>query len=163
MGFELGAGDLDRIKVGTVGRQEQVPRTAGLDGLLGGLALVGRQIVHDDDIAFLESRRELGFDIGLEDAPVHWGIDDERGGEPVAAQAGDEGLGHSMGERRLCAEPLALQAAAAQASHLGCGSGLVEKDEPVRLKSHVWLACGCPFFARRFDVWTILLGCQRCG
>ena len=133
----------------------------GLDGFLGGLALVGRQIVHDDDIAFVEGRGELGFDIGLEDAPVHRGIDDEGGGELVAAQAGDEGLGHPMPERRLAAEPLALRAAAAQTGHLGCRSGLVEKDQPMRLKPHSRLACGGPFLARRFDVGTILLARQQ--
>jgi hypothetical protein len=53
----------------------------GLDGFLGGLALVGRQIVQDDDIAFVEGWCELLLDIGLEDAPVHRGIDGEGGGE----------------------------------------------------------------------------------
>jgi hypothetical protein len=56
----------------------------GLDGFLGGLALVGRQIVQDDDIAFVEGWCELLLDIGLEDAPVHRGIDDEGGGAAVS-------------------------------------------------------------------------------
>jgi len=51
MGFRLCEGHFDRIEVGTVGRQEQDPGTSGLDGLLGGLALVGRQIVQNDDAA----------------------------------------------------------------------------------------------------------------
>jgi len=123
--------------------------------------LVGRQIVHDDDIAFVEGWCKLLLDIGLEDAPVHRGIDDEGGGEFVAAQAGDEGLGHPMPESRLAAEPLALRAAAAQTGHFGCHSGLVEKDQPMRLKPHSRLACGGPFLARRFDVGTILLACQQ--
>ena len=104
---------------------------------------------------------ELFLDVSFEDAPVHRGIDDEGGSEPVTAQAGDEGLGHPMAERRLYAKPLALQAAAAQTGHLGCRSGLIEKDEPMRLKPHVRLACGGPFLARRFDVGAILLGCQQ--
>jgi hypothetical protein len=79
----------------------------------------------------------------------------------VAAQAGDEGLGHPMPERRLAAEPLALRAAAAQTGHFGCRSGLVEKDQPIRLKPHSRLACGGPFLARRFDVGTILLARQQ--
>ena len=133
----------------------------GLDGFLGGLALVGRQIVHDDDIAFVEGRGEFFFDIGFEDAPVHRGIDDEGGGELVAAQAGDEGLGHPMPEWCLRAKPLTLRAAPAQTGHLGSGSGLVEKDQPMRLKPHARLACGGPFRARRFDVGAILLACQQ--
>jgi hypothetical protein len=75
MGFKLCEGHLDWIKVRAVGRQEQHPCTPGLDGFLGGLALMGRQIIHDHDIVFFEDRRELGFDIGLEDAPVHWRVD----------------------------------------------------------------------------------------
>ena len=99
--------------------------------------------------------------MGLEDAPIHWRVDDERGGELVAAQPGDEGLGHPMPERRLAAEPLAVRAAAAQTGHFGCRSGLVEKDQPMRLKPHSRLACGGPFLARRFDVGTILLARQQ--
>ena len=49
---------------------------------------MGRQIVHDDDIAFVEGWCELLLDIGLEDAPVHRGIDEKGGGKLVAAQAG---------------------------------------------------------------------------
>src|ERR1700732_754012 len=69
--------------------------------------------------------------------------------------------GHPMPERRLAAEPLALRAAAAQTGHLGCRSGLVEKDQPMRLKPHSRLACGGPFLACRFDVGAILLARQQ--
>src|SRR5215471_20804820 len=48
-----------------------------------------------------------------------------------------------------------------QTGHFGCGSGLVEKDEPMRLKPHARLARGDPFFARRFDIGAILLACQQ--
>ena len=122
---------------------------------------MGCQIVHDHDIALLESRCELGLDIGLEDAPVHRGIDDEGRGEPVAAQAGDKGLGHPMSEGRLGAKPLALQAAAAQAGHFGGGSGLVEENEPMRLKPHPRLARGDPRLASFFDVGPILFARQQ--
>jgi len=128
MGFELGEGHLDGVEVGTIGRQEQDQGAPCLNGLLGGLALVCRQIIHDDDVAFGEGRREFFLHIGLEDAPVHRGIDDEGCGEPIAAQAGHEGLGHPMAERRFCAQPLALEGAAAQTGHFGGGSGLVDKD-----------------------------------
>ena len=45
MGFKLCEGHFDRIKLRAIGRQEQDPCAPGLDGLLGSLALVGRQIV----------------------------------------------------------------------------------------------------------------------
>jgi hypothetical protein len=66
-------------KVRAIGRQEQDPCTPGLDGFLGGLAFVGRQIIHDDDIAFVEGWCEFFLDVGLEDAPAHRGVDDEGG------------------------------------------------------------------------------------
>ena len=161
MRFKLCEGHFDRIEIRAIGRQKQDPCTPGLDGLLCGLALVRRQIIHDHDIAFGEGWGEFFVDVSLKNAPVHRGIDDEGCGQPVAAQPGDEGLGHPMAERRLCAEPLAFWAAATQTGHLGCRSGLVEKDEPMRLKPHVRLARGGPFFARRFDVGAILLARQQ--
>jgi hypothetical protein len=47
--------------------------------VFGGLALVDCQIVDDGDIAFVEGWGELFLDIGLEDASVHRGVDDEGG------------------------------------------------------------------------------------
>jgi hypothetical protein len=41
------------------------------------------QVVHDDDIAVLQGGCELGFDIELEDAPVHGLIDDEGCGQSI--------------------------------------------------------------------------------
>jgi len=117
---------------------------------------VGRQIVHDDDVAFFEGRRELGLDVSLEDAPVHRRVDDEGGGQSVAAQAGDEGLGFPMAERSFGAQALTLWATSAQARHLCGGSGFVEENQPVRFKPHPWLPRACPFFARLLDVGTIL-------
>jgi hypothetical protein len=52
-------------------------------------------------------------------------------------------------------------AAAAQTGHLGGGSGLVEKDQPMRLKPHARLALGGPFLARGFDIGAILLACRK--
>ena len=122
---------------------------------------MGWQIVEDDDVADLEGRGQLGFDVSLEDAPIHRRIDDERRDERLAAQAGDEGLRLPMSERGLGEKPLAFPATAAQACHLGGGSGLVEEDEPARLKPHLRLANAGPFLARLLDVGAILLACPQ--
>jgi hypothetical protein len=50
-----------------------------------------------------------------------------------------------------------FQAAASQARHLGGGSGLVKKDQPVRLKPHDRLARQGPFLARLLYVGPIIL------
>jgi hypothetical protein len=75
--------------------------SGGLFSVLGRRAFVGRQIVRDDDVAWLEGRGQLRLDIGLEDAPIHWRVDHERRGRSVAAQSGDEGLRLPMSERGL--------------------------------------------------------------
>jgi hypothetical protein len=117
---------------------------------------VGGQIVRDDDVAWLEGRGQLGFDVSLEDGSIHGRVDHERRGQSVAAQAGDEGLSLPMSERRLGEKPAPLGTAAAQARHLGRGSRLVQEDEPVRLKPHLRLADFRPFLARLLDVGAIL-------
>ena len=99
----------------------------------------------------------MGLDIGLEDALVHGRVDHERGGERVAPQSGDDGLGLPMSERRLGEKPSPLATAAAQTRHLGGGSSLVQEHQSVRLKPHLRLANAGPFLARLLDVGAILL------
>src|SRR5580698_6197506 len=115
------------------------------------------QVVEDDDIAWLEGGGQLGFDVGLEDAPIHRRVDDERRGERAAAQAGDEGLRLPMSEWGLGEKLSAFLATAARARHLGGGSSLVQKHQPVRLKPHLRLTNAGPFPARLLDVGAILL------
>jgi hypothetical protein len=62
--LSFGEGHFDGIEIGTVGRQEQNPCAPVANGFFGGLAFMRRQIVHDDDVAGLEGRGGLGFDIG---------------------------------------------------------------------------------------------------
>ncbi len=52
---------------------------------------MGRQIVHDDDIAGAERRGEALFDPGLEDGAVHGLVDDHGRVDAILAQRGDEG------------------------------------------------------------------------
>ena len=92
MGFELCKGHLDRVEVGTIGRREQDPGTLAVIAPFGGLALMGRQIIHDHDIALGEGWGELFFDISLEDRAVHRGVDNKGGGELIAAQAAGYGF-----------------------------------------------------------------------
>ena len=102
MRLELGEGHFDRIEVGAVGRQEQEPGAAFLEDGFGLLAFVAGEVVEDDHVARPQGRRELGFDIGLEDAARFIApVDDPGGGQAVAAQAGDEGLGAPVAEGRV--------------------------------------------------------------
>lgn len=66
------------------------------------------EVVEDDDVAWLEGGCELGFDIGLEDHPVHWGINDPGGDGAVALEARHEGLRAPMAEGSLAVQPRAF-------------------------------------------------------
>src|SRR3712207_5194641 len=61
--LDLGEGLLERIEVGGVGRQRQEAGAGGLDGGADGRAVVGLEVVGDDDLA----RAERG---GQEEADV---------------------------------------------------------------------------------------------
>ncbi len=62
----------------------------------------------------------------------------------MVTQPGHKGLGFPVAERRFGIQTLPLGTAAAQARHLGRGTGLIEKDEPVRLLAHARLTLGMP-------------------
>lgn len=66
------------------------------------------EVVEDDDVAWLEGGRKLGFDIGLEDHAVHWSINDPGGDEAVALEARHEGLRAPMAEGSLAVQPRAF-------------------------------------------------------
>ena len=60
MGLEFGEGHFDGIEVGAVGRQEQEPGASLANGLFGGRAFVGGQIVQNDDVAFFAALVRAG-------------------------------------------------------------------------------------------------------
>ena len=122
--------------VGAIGGQEQEPRADLLQTFGCPGALVDGKVVEDDDVAWAEGRRELGLDIGVESDPVDGPVDDEGRGQPIAAQAGDEGLCSPFAERRLGSEPLAARGAAARSRHLGVDRCLVDEDQAMRLAAH---------------------------
>ena len=51
-------------------------------------------------------------------------------------------------------------ASAAQPRHLGGGASLINKDKPVTLAPHPWLA-PAPSFTRRLHVLALLFRCQQ--
>jgi len=64
--FCRGEGELDRIEVRTVGRQEPQFGARPLDGLPDSRRLVGWQIIHDNDIACYERWSQHLLYIGKE-------------------------------------------------------------------------------------------------
>lgn len=149
MGLEFGERHLDGVEVGAVGREEEEPGAALFEDGPGLFAFVARQIVEDDHVSPAQGRRELGFDIGLEDFPVHGRIDDPGRGQSVMTKGRDERLRAPMAERCARLEPRSFARPPPQPGHLGGGRRFIDEDQPVRLFAHPRLAsappCPSPF------------------
>lgn len=128
-GLELGERHLDRVHGGGIGRQVVELSLAPLDRSPDAGNLVGRQIVHDDDVAAAERRGELLLDIAAEGIAVHRAVENHRRGQAAPSQAGDEGHGLPVAERGGGLDALTPRRATVEADHLGVDPGLVEEDQ----------------------------------
>ena len=85
VGLEFGESHLDRVEVWAIGREEAQPRSRLFDCLFDADRLVGREVIHDDDVSWFEFWHEHLLDIGEESRPVHGTIERHRSchaGEP---------------------------------------------------------------------------------
>ncbi len=87
-------------------------------------------IVHDHHVAFRQGRGQLGFDIDLEDVPVHGRVDDPGCHQAVTAQTGDEGLCFPVAKRRLGPVALPARCPAGAFGELGVGGGFINEHQP---------------------------------
>ena len=106
------------------------------------------QVVRDHDIAGLQTRRELSFDIGIERRPVHRPVQHPGGGQFIDVQPGDKCLRAPVTERGICLQPRPTRATSAQACHPGGDGGFINENNPMRLKAHPWLAPVAPLVSR---------------
>lgn len=127
--FELGEELLDRIEVGGVLGQEEEPGAGRPDGVTNGLALVGAEIVHEDDVARLERGPEDRLDVLKEALAIDGAVDEPRRGDAVVPQSGQEGHGLPAAVWRLARQALAARGPSAQGRHVGLGPGLVDEDQ----------------------------------
>src|SRR5215472_1054157 len=87
MRLDFGKALLDRIEIGTVGRQIAQCSVRRFDDLAHPISLVSRQVIDDDDVAWPQRRRQAFLQIFDEDRTVHRAIDDERSGEAIKVDA----------------------------------------------------------------------------
>lgn len=85
--LDLGKGLFDRIEVRRIGWQEPEPRTGGFDQLTDGCRLMAAEIVHDDDVAWLEHRDQLLLDIGAKTLAVNRSVEDTGGCKLIVSQS----------------------------------------------------------------------------
>jgi hypothetical protein len=153
-GLELGEDLLDRIEIGTVGRQEEELGAGSPDGSSDGFTLVTAEIVEDDDVAWPEGGHEDLLDIGEEALAIDGTIDDAGRGEPVVAQGSEEGERAPAAVRRFGDQPLAARRATMATGHVGLGPGLVDEDQAGRINPALVLP---PLSPSPRDVGPILL------
>lgn len=108
MGLAFCGGRFNGIEVRALGRQEQEPCVLRPDRFFGPLTFMAGEVVEDDDVAWLEGGRELGFDAALEDHPIHRDINDPGAIRPSALEARHEGLRAPMAEGSLAVQPSAF-------------------------------------------------------
>lgn len=131
--FDLREDLLDRIEVGRIWRQKQQFCACRFDGLAHCIALVGREVVHDDDVAGAEFANEKLLNIGFEDRPVHGAFNGHRSDDAVMAQSGDESGGLPVPVRCIANQALASRSPAVAAHHIGRCAHLVDEDQPLRI------------------------------
>src|SRR5215471_13248295 len=90
--FDLGEGFLDWVEVGRVGRQRQEVGTTRLDGGADSRAVMGAEVVGDDDLARAESRGEAEPDVPQEAGGRHRPIEPQRRPDTVKGQRRNHGL-----------------------------------------------------------------------
>jgi len=152
--LELGEGIFDRIEVGTVRRQIAKFGATGLDSLPDADDLVGGQIVHDDDVAWAQGRRQHLLDPGEEALSVHRTVQKHRCNKARELEAADKSDGFPMTVRNRCTAALALWRPATKACHLRRKSALIDKDQVFGVKIVLAL---CPILARCLYISTFLL------
>ena len=93
------------------------------------------EIVHDDDVAWLENRNELLFDIGAEALAIDRAVEDARGGEPITAQRAEEGHRAPVAVWCKAPQPGALRSPSAQRGHAGRDPSLIEEDQAAGIET----------------------------
>src|SRR3546814_15550619 len=84
-------------------REEKEPGVASFEDLIGLFAVIAGQVVEDHDVARIQRRRELGFDVDSKDLFGHRPVDD-----PGSSQA----IAESLAQRLLRPPAIAAKAAA---------------------------------------------------
>jgi hypothetical protein len=105
-----------------------------LNHRMDGGPLVARQIVHHDDVAWLEFGNEDFCDIDLESVPVDGTVEDEGRRDAADPKTGDEGRCLPVPVRDAGAQSLPARAAPMRAGHVRRGPGFVDEDEALGIK-----------------------------
>ena len=87
------------------------------------------EIVHDDDVARLQRRRQNLLDVSGKALAIDRPVEHAGRNDVVAAQGGEESHGFPVPVRSFGDELSPARRPAVRARHIGFGPGLVEEDE----------------------------------
>lgn len=152
--FEFTEGHLDRIEIWRVLGQIAERCTCSFDRLFHTKHLMGREIVHDDDVVAFERWSQELLDISHEYFSIHRPVEHERRHHSIVTQARHKGYRLPMSLRHMADQSLATRATPSEPHHIGSGRGLVEKHQPRRVKQAL---LSDPLSARQSDVGSVSL------
>jgi hypothetical protein len=131
--FQLGEGELDRIEVRAVGRQEAQPRTDAFNRRFHLRLFVHREVIEDDDVAGAERRDEHLLDIGEKRGIIDRPVEDGGRRQPLDPQRGHDRVRLPMAVRRVIAETDPARTPAIAAQQIGRDAGFIDEDVAARI------------------------------
>ena len=93
---------------------------------------MGAQVVHEDDVALAQGRRQDLLDISQERRPIHRAVDDIGRREAIDAERGDKRQRLPVAVRHAGDEALAARRSPIVPDHLRRDRGLVDEDKTRR-------------------------------
>lgn len=117
------------------------------------------EIVHDNDVARLENRNQLLFDIGAKALAVDRSVEDTGCSQPILPQGPGECQRAPMAVRRKRSQTLAFWSPPPDGCHIGLDPGLIDEDQSVGIEVRLQ---GFPSLSSASNISTSLLkGEQR--
>src|SRR5204862_504241 len=128
LGLQLREALLDRVQVRRVPGQEPQLSPAGFDRRARRVAVVGAQVVGDDDLAGAQGRGQDLVDVRLERGAVQRAVQQQAGPEAVQRQGGDQGAVLAAPARDAPDGALTAWPTGVAAGQAAVAAGLVEPD-----------------------------------
>jgi hypothetical protein len=126
-GFQFGERELDRIEVGTVGRQKAELRTDAFDRRADRRLFVDGQVIEHHDVAWSQRGHQDLFDIRLKTWTVDGPIEHGGRADALEPQGGDDRVRLPMAAGCVIVEPFAAGTAPISAQQVGGDPTLVEE------------------------------------
>jgi len=130
--LELGERLLDRVQVGTVGRQIEQLGASRPDRSPYGSVLMAAEIVHHHDVAWPQDWDQKLHHPGEETLGVDGAVEDARRGDAITSQPGHKGERLALAVGHFGDQALTSGAAAMQAGHVRLRPGLINEDQTGR-------------------------------